>query len=156
MLLKYNQILIPTIVIWITVCCHYTYELSTVDKDIVKPIINSRQTLECHRREYTFKATRTDSSGRQCWEYITAMSCWGRCDSGEIADWRFPYKRSFHPVCIQDRTRIRRIRLKHCDPDSPPGLRYYEYKEALTCVCQSCHTSTVSCEGVSSVGTLTP
>ena len=71
-------------IVWIILCCYYSHELSTIDRNRPKPSINSRQTLECHRREYTFKATRTDSSGRQCWEYITAMSCWGRCDSGEV------------------------------------------------------------------------
>lgn len=50
-----------------------------------KPIINPHATLECHRREYTFKATNSDSSGKQCWEYITVLSCWGRCDSGEVS-----------------------------------------------------------------------
>lgn len=71
----------------------------------------------------------------------------------QIADWRFPYKQTFHPVCILDRKRIRRIRLKHCDPDAPPELRYYQYVEALSCSCQPCQSSIASCEGVPFIGT---
>lgn len=47
--------------------------------------IDPRSTLSCHRREYTFKAIQTDSMGRSCYQYITAMTCWGRCDSGEVS-----------------------------------------------------------------------
>ena len=47
--------------------------------------IDPRNTLECHRREYTFKATNTDGKGRRCWQFVTAMSCWGRCHSGEVS-----------------------------------------------------------------------
>lgn len=46
--------------------------------------IDPRFTLQCHRREYTFKAVRYDESGRKCWQFVTVMSCWGRCDSGEV------------------------------------------------------------------------
>lgn len=48
--------------------------------------VDPRVTLGCHRREYTFKAVQTDSMGRSCYQYITTMSCWGRCDSGEVSD----------------------------------------------------------------------
>ncbi|GIY35226.1 thyrostimulin beta-5 subunit [Caerostris darwini] len=41
-------------------------------------------TLDCHRREFTFKASQTDENGLQCWGVVTAMSCWGRCDTGEV------------------------------------------------------------------------
>ena len=81
MLLRANNLMT---IVWIIVFCCDSNQLSTIDRNRPKPSINSRQTLECHRREYTFKATRTDSFGRQCWEYITVMSCWGRCDSGEV------------------------------------------------------------------------
>lgn len=80
MLLRVNYIIL---IVWICLSCYLSHELSTINKS--KPLINAHATLECHRREYTFKATRTDLSGRQCWEYITVMSCWGRCDSGEVS-----------------------------------------------------------------------
>ncbi|XP_076314640.1 thyrostimulin beta-5 subunit-like [Tachypleus tridentatus] len=111
-------------------------------------LINPQATLECHRREYTYTATRTDSRGRQCWDSLTVMSCWGRCDSGEIADWRFPFKKSFHPVCIHERKRLVKVILQHCDPDADPELRIFEYYEADTCACQICESSTASCESV--------
>ncbi len=79
MLLRVNYLMI---IVLVCLSCYFSHELSTINKS--KPLINAHATLECHRREYTFKATRTDLSGRQCWEYITVMSCWGRCDSGEV------------------------------------------------------------------------
>ncbi|XP_076365831.1 thyrostimulin beta-5 subunit-like [Tachypleus tridentatus] len=110
--------------------------------------IRPESTLECHKRLYTFKATRTDSKGRQCWDYLNAMSCWGRCDSGEIADWRFPYKRSYHSVCMHDEKQLRKVTLTHCDLDVEPQLRDYLFYEAVSCSCQICHSSTASCESV--------
>lgn len=59
-----------------------TTTLST--KSVKSQYIDPKKTLECHRREYTFTATRTDSFGRQCWQVIKSMSCWGRCDSTEV------------------------------------------------------------------------
>ncbi|KAJ4449366.1 hypothetical protein ANN_00764 [Periplaneta americana] len=41
-------------------------------------------TLECHRRVYAQKVTKTDSAGRECWDVVKVMSCWGRCDSNEL------------------------------------------------------------------------
>ena len=48
-----------------------------------EPILAS--TLECHRRLYAYKVTKTDSAGRVCWDTISVMSCWGRCDSNEVS-----------------------------------------------------------------------
>ncbi|XP_077494069.1 glycoprotein hormone beta 5 [Amblyomma americanum] len=112
--------------------------------------VDTLTTLECHRREYSFRATRTDAKGNQCWDDITAMSCWGRCDSGEISDWRFPFKRSFHPVCTYDTRKLVRTQLRFCDPvdvDEENELRTYEYYEALSCSCQVCDSTWTSCEG---------
>lgn len=118
--------------------------------DTVATLVNTQTTLECHRREYTFKATRSDSKGNVCWDDITAMSCWGRCDSGEIADWRFPFKKSFHPVCTYDSRRLVKTQLRHCQPkdlSEEDELRVYEYLEALSCSCQVCDSTWTSCEG---------
>ena len=41
-------------------------------------------TIECHRRMYTFRVTQTDESGKQCWDTLSVMACWGRCDSNEV------------------------------------------------------------------------
>lgn len=43
-----------------------------------------KQALGCHLRLYTYRVEQTDSSGRICWDNVSAMSCWGRCDSREV------------------------------------------------------------------------
>jgi hypothetical protein len=76
-----------------------------VESEYVDPIF----TLECHRREYTFKAVRYDELGRKCWQYVTVMSCWGRCDSGEVRpDYHFLSLTSSASACnyLPDVTRI--------------------------------------------------
>ncbi|KAM7299927.1 hypothetical protein ISCGN_020491 [Ixodes scapularis] len=113
-------------------------------------VVDTQTTLDCHRREYTFKATRVDTKGNRCWDDVTAMSCWGRCDSGEIADWRFPFKKSFHPVCTYDSRRLVTTQLRNCEPedlDEEDELRTYDYFEALSCSCQVCDSTWTSCEG---------
>ncbi|XP_035224889.1 thyrostimulin beta-5 subunit-like [Stegodyphus dumicola] len=119
--------------------------LSTVDPELV---IDPETTLECHRREFTFRASQTDASGRQCWDHVTAMSCWGRCDSGEIGDWRFPFKRPFHPVCVHESRQIRYTLLENCDPGADISTAAYEYYEATSCACLKCDSSTTSCQGI--------
>ena len=47
-------------------------------------VIDPSSTLDCHRRVYSYKVSKTDSQGRQCWDTINVMSCWGRCDSNEV------------------------------------------------------------------------
>ncbi|PNF33410.1 hypothetical protein B7P43_G04185 [Cryptotermes secundus] len=105
-------------------------------------------TLECHRRVYAYKVTKTDSAGRICWDVINVMSCWGRCDSNEISDWRFPYKRSFHPVCLHDSRAVSSVTLQNCEEGVEPGTERYEYLEALSCRCMICKSSEASCEGL--------
>ncbi|XP_067009755.1 thyrostimulin beta-5 subunit [Anabrus simplex] len=109
---------------------------------------NPSTTLECHMRKYNYKVTKTDSEGRLCWDYISVVSCWGRCDSNEISDWRFPYKRSFHPVCMHDARELRRTKLRNCEVDAEPGTEDYQYYEALSCRCSVCKSSEASCEGL--------
>ncbi|KAG1652390.1 Thyrostimulin beta-5 subunit [Nymphon striatum] len=111
-------------------------------------MIDPKGTLKCHRREFTYKVLRKDRLGRKCTDYITAMSCWGRCDSNEIADWRFPFKKSYHPVCIHDKMRLRRVRLRKCEEGAEKEARLYEFVEAVTCSCQVCKSSGASCQGM--------
>lgn len=102
--------------------------------------------LGCHRRRYNYRVTQTDKNGRQCWDFVNVKSCWGRCDSNEITDWKFPYKRSFHPVCVHaDRAPAVTI-LKNCDPDVEPETAKYQYMDAISCRCQACSSSDTSCE----------
>ncbi|XP_075526908.1 thyrostimulin beta-5 subunit-like [Dermacentor variabilis] len=112
--------------------------------------VDTLTTLNCHRREYWFRAARTNANGSRCWDDVTVMSCWGGCGSREIADWRFPFKKSFHPVCTYGSGKLVRAQLRFCDPedlDERDELRSYEYYEALSCLCQVCDSSWTSCEG---------
>ncbi|XP_046457259.1 uncharacterized protein LOC124204257 [Daphnia pulex] len=104
-------------------------------------------TPTCFRRPYTFKVYQEDSEGRSCWDVVTVTSCWGRCSSNEIADWRFPFKRSQHPVCQHDSILPRAITLRNCDPEVNLGTELYMALDAVTCRCELCRTDTTNCEG---------
>lgn len=69
----------------------------------------------------------------------------------QFPDYKFPFKKSFHHVCIHDTMSERKIRLKNCYPpdvDKKDNLRVYQYVEAKTCKCSRCSTSIASCEGL--------
>ncbi|XP_003736156.1 thyrostimulin beta-5 subunit [Drosophila persimilis] len=111
--------------------------------------INSGPTvapLGCHRRVYTYKVTQSDLLGHECWDYVSVWSCWGRCDSSEISDWKFPYKRSFHPVCVHAQRQPAEAILKNCHPEADEGISKYHYMEAVNCHCHTCSTQDTSCE----------
>lgn len=74
--------------------------------------------------------------GRECWDHVSVWSCWGRCDSNEISDWKFPYKRSYHPVCMHAGRSKSVAFLRHCHPQADPETNRYEYMEAIGCHCQ--------------------
>nr|XP_027199810.1 thyrostimulin beta-5 subunit-like [Dermatophagoides pteronyssinus] len=121
-----------------------------INEKIRRKFLTVQRTLDCHERSFTFKAVRTDpETGLQCRDYIRLLSCWGRCSSGEISDYRFPYKRSFHNVCIHDLVEKRRYELTDCDPGAPESLRSYEAMVARRCVCRRCETSSINCESSS-------
>ncbi|XP_046664354.1 thyrostimulin beta-5 subunit-like [Homalodisca vitripennis] len=111
-------------------------------------MIDPQSTLDCHRRLYSYTVTQRDSQGRTCRDTINVMSCWGRCDSNEISDWRFPYKRSYHPVCLHDSRELTTTILRNCDPDVEPGTERYQFLQALSCRCLVCKSSEASCEGL--------
>lgn len=46
--------------------------------------IDAVSTLDCHRRLYTYRVTKADENGKQCWDTLSVLSCWGRCDSNEV------------------------------------------------------------------------
>ncbi|RWS31427.1 glycoprotein hormone beta 5-like protein [Leptotrombidium deliense] len=122
-----------------------------------KPIfIDPKTTLKCHRREYTYNAVKTDEYGRRCRDKITVMSCWGRCESGEITYHLFPYKKSYHPTCMPDATETTTVMLRNCDAGVSSDLMEYRYVEALSCKCQFCQSSIASCEEFLSLGTRAP
>ncbi|XP_017854989.2 thyrostimulin beta-5 subunit [Drosophila busckii] len=102
--------------------------------------------LGCHRRVYTYRVTQTDEMGRTCWDFVDIWSCWGRCDSSEISDWKFPYKLSFHPVCVHAKREEVVATLKNCHPEADESIRKYSYMEAKHCHCHTCSTEDTSCE----------
>lgn len=119
----------------------------------VTPIIEGPTSapLGCHRRLYTYRVTQTDQSGRECWDHVSVWSCWGRCDSNEISDWKFPYKRSHHPVCVHAGRSKSIAVLRHCHPDVTPETKKYEYMEAIACNCQACSSTDTKCEAPNQV-----
>ncbi|CAG9863388.1 unnamed protein product [Phyllotreta striolata] len=112
------------------------------------PIGDDGFTLQCHKKNYTYMVTQSDENGKQCWDKISVSACWGRCDSNEISDWRFPYKKSNHPVCVHyGRTKMF-VKLRYCEEGVVEGTDYYEYLDASECKCQVCSSTDTSCEGV--------
>lgn len=92
--------------------------------------------LRCTRRLYTYRISQSDSAGRECWDHVSVWSCFGRCDSTEISDWKFPYKRSYHPVCVHAGRAKAVAYLRQCEEGVEPETRRYEYMEAVACNCQ--------------------
>lgn len=107
------------------------------------------QPLGCHKRMYTYRITQNDATGKQCWDDVKVMSCWGRCDSSEISDYKFPYKKSFHPVCVHAARQAAVTYLKNCHPEASEEARRYEYMEAVSCHCHTCVSSDTDCEAPS-------
>ncbi len=62
--------------------------------------------------------------GRECWDHVSVWSCFGRCDSNEISDWKFPYKRSYHPVCMHAGRSKAVAMLRNCHQQASPETRY--------------------------------
>nr|XP_022917830.1 thyrostimulin beta-5 subunit [Onthophagus taurus] len=121
-------------------------ELSVIDADLES--MDPVDTLQCHRRSYTYKVSQMDVNGRQCRDTLRVWACWGRCDSNEISDYRFPFKKSSHPVCVHYARTKSVAFLRDCDEDALPLTARYEYLEAASCRCQLCSSSDTSCEGV--------
>ncbi|KPM03655.1 hypothetical protein QR98_0020890 [Sarcoptes scabiei] len=121
-----------------------------INEKIRRKFLTIQQTLDCHERSFTFKAIQTDpKTGLQCRDYIKLLSCWGRCNSGEISDYRFPYKRSFHYVCIHNFIERKAFKLTDCDPGAPEHLQWYRTVVAKSCVCRQCESSMANCESAS-------
>ncbi|XP_050505057.1 thyrostimulin beta-5 subunit-like [Diabrotica virgifera virgifera] len=115
----------------------------------LEPIAEDPYTLKCHKKQYTYMVTQSDENGKQCWDKISVTACWGRCDSNEISDWRFPFKKSNHPVCVHfGRTKMF-VTLRYCEDGVREGTDYYEYLDATECKCQMCTSNDTSCEGLS-------
>lgn len=101
---------------------------------ILKPNLMCVRTIEmCHSFCTIFYVIEI---GHECWDHVSVWSCWGRCDSREISDWKFPYKKSYHPVCVHAGRSKAVAMLRFCHPQADPETRRYEYLEANACHCQ--------------------
>lgn len=93
-----------------------------------------------------FFRAESDSKGNSCSDTITVNACWGRCDSKEISDWKFPFKKSHHPVCVPLGRTKSSVILRNCDHETGLEARKYDYMEPIACSCQICSTIDTSCE----------
>ncbi|CAH1403551.1 unnamed protein product [Nezara viridula] len=66
----------------------------------------------------------------------------------QISDWRFPYKRSHHPVCLHGAREQRTAVLQHCEEGAEPGTEVHQYLQATSCHCHVCRSSEASCQGL--------
>jgi len=104
--------------------------------------------LECNMRRYTFKASKSDGAGNRCSGLVSAAICYGGCETGEIADWLFPHKKSIHKVCTHGERVKRRVSLTDCTSELvEPSLRHYHFVEATSCVCKKCTSVDTTCLG---------
>ena len=102
----------------------------------------------CEKLPYTFNVEQMDEKGFRCQGSITVNACYGRCQSKEIADWKFPFKRAYHPVCVTGPTGVTKVitTLTNCDPEASLEASRYEYSEPIECVCKICTSINTSCE----------
>lgn len=77
------------VLLWLTISCSISANAVIIETERVfkekEPIVEAAVTLECHRRLYTYRVTKTDENGKQCWDTLTVNACWGRCDSYEVS-----------------------------------------------------------------------
>ena len=66
----------------------------------------------------------------------------------QTTDWKFPFRKSSHPVCIHDARERIQITLKNCDEKVDPNTKTFEVLRALSCKCSTCKSSEATCEGI--------
>lgn len=104
--------------------------------------------LECKLLRHTFRARRSDGNGNECVGLLTASICYGGCETGELADWLFPHKKSIHKVCTHGERVRRQIQLTDCNtPFARLHLREYSFVDALNCSCKRCSSADTTCVG---------
>lgn len=143
-----------------------TFVCITFATEFVQPMFEgpTKAPIGCHLRSYYYEVkrelkfnencdrklcenlTESDDKGLSCWDTIEVKGCWGRCDSKEISDWKFPFKKSHHPVCIPAGRTKAHVMLKNCDADAGDDAKKYDYTEPTSCICQVCTSSDTSCE----------
>ncbi|XP_050505060.1 thyrostimulin beta-5 subunit-like [Diabrotica virgifera virgifera] len=142
------------IVLWLAVTWSLTTAVANNAHAVIKielnPLAKRVVTLKCHKKQYIYTVIQSDENGKKCGDKISVDVCWGRCDSYEIPDWRFPFKISHHPVCIHSgRTEMFAV-LRYCEDGVKAGTNYYEYVTATECKCQTCTTTDTNCNSFNS------
>lgn len=86
---KYTQIVFSSIMmgIWWAIFLYVTLTKSQyiIEAQTGELDFDASTTLKCHRKPYNYRITQTDANGKQCWDTISVMACWGRCDSNEVS-----------------------------------------------------------------------
>ncbi|XP_075974662.1 thyrostimulin beta-5 subunit-like [Anticarsia gemmatalis] len=107
---------------------------------------SSRGLSTCKLRVYLARAEQIDENGLRCWDTVKVPACGGRCDSREISDWEFPFKKSHHPVCVHSARRPLTTHLRNCDSGVAPGTDVFQFVAAEDCRCKVCSSQHTSCE----------
>lgn len=115
--------------------------------DMLRGRSNASQLLAgCQKRTLEFVATKVDANGHRCWGKVYTTICHGQCESGEYADWLFPYKKSIHKVCGYGKRLPKVTQLRQCSsPQVDPAARMYHYTDAGSCLCQVCSHHDTTC-----------
>lgn len=104
--------------------------------------------LECKKREYTFRAMNRDNKGNHCSGFVKATICYGGCETGEISDWLFPHKKSIHKVCQHGQRVKRKVILPDCNSlIAVKELSIYHFVDARSCKCEKCNKTNTTCMG---------
>ncbi|XP_026732994.1 thyrostimulin beta-5 subunit-like [Trichoplusia ni] len=109
-------------------------------------VTSSHAVSPCKLRVHLARAEQTDENGLRCWDTVKVPACGGRCDSREISDWEFPFKKSHHPVCVYGGRLPLVVRLRHCDYGVAPGTDLFHFVAAEDCRCKVCSSQYTSCE----------
>ncbi|XP_041988171.1 thyrostimulin beta-5 subunit [Aricia agestis] len=100
----------------------------------------------CSKLTHVAQAERFDDNGLRCYDNVKVHMCGGKCESSEISDWEFPFKKSHHPVCVYGARHLLMVRLRHCDTGVTPGTDVFRYVTAEDCRCKMCSSQKTNCE----------
>ena len=149
---KLNEFVLFNRVLEVVISVFFAFFITTsVSQDRSPALIEAP--LGCHRKQFTHPVSQNDSKGYFCSDIVSVYACAGQCESKEIGDYKFPFKHTFHPVCVHSgRTKVIAM-LRNCDPLASMEARRYEYMEAIGCSCQTCSSSDTACESPQFKGT---
>ncbi|KAL5273104.1 gpb5 family protein [Megaselia abdita] len=97
------------------------------------------QSQECQKGMSLLRITKSDNRGRECCDYGNETSCISRCDSINISDYKYIYKKSLQKICEDIALQTAVAFLRNCHRDAGEEAKRYEYSEPVEC--QSCNSS---------------